>query len=262
MRRLVLVIEYQGTHYAGFQIQPGRRTIQGELETAIETIVGEHVKTYGAGRTDAGTHAHGQVVAFDTSSMYDIDVFGRGINSKLPGDIRVISVYQMESGFDPRRSAHSRRYRYVVLNRTNPSALWKDFSYHVAKPMDDQSMNAAAELLKGAHRHPPFSNPKVKPSHPQVIQSATVQRMEDWIVLEIEATSFYLHQVRRIAGALVGIGLHRISIEDFRSLMENDYNSGAAPVLPAKGLYLANVSYSMALDKMDVSEKRKIANDY
>tara|TARA_B100000745_G_scaffold191683_1_gene125982 strand:- start:598 stop:858 length:261 start_codon:yes stop_codon:yes gene_type:complete len=86
--------------------------------------------------------------------------------------------------------------------------------------------------------------------------------MEDWIVLEIEATSFYLHQIRRIAGALVSIGLHKISIEDFRSLMENDYNSGAAPVLPAKGLYLANVSYSMSLDKMDVSEKRKIANDY
>lgn len=262
MRRLVLVIEYQGTHYAGFQIQPGRRTIQGELETAIETIVGEHVKTYGAGRTDAGTHAYGQVVAFDTSSTYDIDVFVRGINSKLPGDIRVKSVYQMESRFDPRRSAHSRRYRYVVLNSANPSALWKDFSYHVAKPMDDKSMDAAAAVLKGAHRHPPFSNPKVKPSHPQVIQDATVKRVEDWIVLEIEATAFYLHQVRRIAGALVGIGLHKISIEDFRSLMENYYNPGRTPVLPAKGLYLASVSYSRALDKMDLSEKRKISNDY
>lgn len=262
MRRLALVVEYQGTRYAGFQIQAGCRTIQGELESAIETIVGEHVKTYGAGRTDAGTHAYGQVVAFETNALYGLDVLARGINAKLPTDIRVQSVYRVRAGFDPRHSAHSRRYRYVILNSPNPSALWRDFSYHVSKLLDHHAMNVAAGFLKGAHAHPPFSDPKVKPYHQQIIRSVTVQRKEEWVLLEIEATSFYLHQVRRIAGSLVGVGLQKTALQGFRSLMENDYHPARAPALPAKGLYLANVSYCMSLDEMDLIEKRKMENDY
>ena len=242
-RRLALVLEYQGARYGGYQVQPGTRTVQGEVEKALERLLGTYVKTYGAGRTDAGTHALGQVVAFTTEASYPPETFARALNATLPPDIRVQAQYAVDLPFDPRRGACSRKYRYLVLNRPRPSALWRELSYHVPRPLDHGAMDMAARLLVGEHYRPPFAPPDRRPRRPQRIFRAEVLRRGSWVALEVVATAFYLHQVRRMAGGLVQVGLGGLSVEGFRTLARGDGHPGRAPALPARGLYLVRVSY-------------------
>ena len=246
-RRLALVLEYQGARYGGYQVQPGTRTVQGEIEKALERLLGTHVKTHGAGRTDAGTHALGQVVAFTTEARYAPETFARALNATLPPDIRVQAGYDVDLRFDPRRGACSRTYRYLVLNRPRPSALWREFSHHVPKLLDLDAMAAAARRLVGEHWRPPFAPPDRRPRRPQRVLRADVLRRGPWVALEVVATSFYLHQVRRMAGGIVQVGLGRLSVEGFAALAAGDEHPGRASALPARGLYLVRVSYPDSL---------------
>ena len=246
-RRLALVLEYQGARYGGYQVQPGTRTIQGEVEKALERLLGAHVKTYGAGRTDAGTHALGQVVAFTTEAPYPPETFVRALNAALPPDVRVQAAHDVALGFDPRRWACSRTYRYLVLNRPRSSALWREFSHHVPRRLDHGAMAAAARLLVGEHYRPPFAPPDRRPRWPQQVFRADVFRRGAWVALEVVATAFYLHQVRRMAGGLVQVGLGRLSVDGFEALAKGDDHPGRAPALPARGLYLVRVEYPDSL---------------
>ena len=254
-RRHALVLEYQGARYGGYQVQPGIRTVQGEVEKALERLLGTHVKTHGAGRTDAGTHALGQVVAFTTEARYPSETFARALNATLPPDIRVQAAYPVDLRFDPRRGACSRTYRYLVLNRPRPSALWRELSHHVPKAMDHAAMAMAARHLVGEHHRPPFAPPDRRPRSPQRVFRADVLRRAVWVALEVVATSFYLHQVRRMAGGLVQVGLGRLSAEGFQALAKGDDHPGRAPALPARGLYLVRVSYPDSLLAQGNDEK-------
>ena len=254
-RRHALVLEYQGARYGGYQVQPGTRTVQGEVEKALERLLETHVKTYGAGRTDAGTHALGQVVAFTTEARYSSETFVRALNATLPPEIRVQAGYAVDLRFDPRRGACSRTYRYLVLNRARPSALWRELSYHVPKHLDHGVMADAARLLLGEHHRPPFAPPDRRPRRPQRVFRAEVLRRGPWVALEVVATAFYLHQVRRMAGGLVQVGLGGLSVEGFEALAGRDDHPGRAPALPARGLYLVRVSYPDSLLEQGKDEK-------
>ena len=244
-RKLALILEYQGTSYQGFQVQPRAPTIQGELEGALEGWLGQHIKTQGAGRTDAGAHAKGQVVAFTTSASYQEETFVQALNARLPKDIRVMVACEVDPSFDARRHATSREYSYWILNRPRSSALWRDFAHHVAQPLDTVAMNSAAGVLLGAYPHPPFREPVQDRGrhHRQRMFRAEVLRREDLVGIVLEANYFLPHQVRQIAGALVHVGKGSRTAEDFRELVIGKGKEEIGAALPACGLYLMKVYY-------------------
>jgi len=157
--RVGLIIEYEGTRYNGFQFQTNGRSIQGEIEDGLSQLTGAHTRIYGAGRTDSGVHALGQVVAFDTDSNISLSRFITGLNYYLPNDIAVKSAYQVGNYFNPRHEAQSRKYRYTILNSITPSPLDRRFTYLVIKQLNDEIMNQAAKTLIGTRDFAPFSGP-------------------------------------------------------------------------------------------------------
>ena len=157
--RLALTIEYEGTHYHGFQYQVNAPSIQGELEQAIERLTGERVRVKGAGRTDAGVHAEAQVVVFDTSSDRSTQTFVNALNHYLPQDIAVKQAHIVKPDFDPRRNALKRTYRYSILNCETPSPLTRRFSYHIRNTLDLSRMQEAAGLFIGEHDFRRFAAP-------------------------------------------------------------------------------------------------------
>ena len=163
-RRLAVILEYRGGRYCGFQVQPQLPTVQGELERALEALYGEHVKTYGASRTDAGAHARGQVAAFDAPRDYPPRAVMGALNASLPGDVRVREAFEAPGGFDPRRQAASREYRYLVLNQERPSVFWRGYAWHVAQFLDVEAMQQAADGLLGCHDFRAFAGPIAGPA--------------------------------------------------------------------------------------------------
>ena len=244
-RTLALVVEYQGSGYQGFQAQPGAPTIQGELERGLEALLGEQVKTRGAGRTDAGVHALAQVVAFTTRAEYPPEVVLRALNARLPADIRVQGAYEVEAGFDPRRHASSREYQYLLLERERASALWREFTYQVRGPLDVKAMGLAAEALVGRHDLKAFSDVRGgwTGSPSQVLRAEVMQR-GGLVVLTMEAQAFLPHQVRRTAGALLRVGRGEMTVAEFGHLVNHGAPGSAGPTLPPGGLCLTRVSYS------------------
>jgi tRNA pseudouridine38-40 synthase len=245
---LALTLEYQGSGYHGFQVQPQVPTVQGELERALEVLVGRHVNTRSASRTDAGAHARGQVVAFEVATSYAVQGVVRSLNGLLPADIRVQRGCNAPEGFDPRRRASSREYRYLVLNRERPSALWREFAYHVSRPLDAEAMSQAAARLVGEHDFAAFSGPvqEGRSTQRRVFQ-ADVCRSGELVTFAMEAEAFLPHQVRRTVGSLVRIGKGEMTVEEFQALMDGRSPDLAGPALPAWGLYLESVSYPEGL---------------
>ncbi len=243
--RLALIIEYEGTLYKGFQLQSNGPSIQGELETALERLSGEKIRIKGAGRTDAGVHALGQVVAFDTNSRLESETFVRGLNFYLPEDIAVKAAYQMPPSFDPRHNAVSRKYRYTILNSESPSPLLRRFVYLMPRPLDTKVMNEAAMALEGKRDCAPFSGLSNRKNMKTVreIFSSRVVRMEMKVIFEITANAFLPQQVRRTIGALLDVGLGKMSLDEFLNLSQCGVLGAATQVVPPNGLCLVEVAY-------------------
>ena len=243
LHKIALLLEYEGTRYAGFQLQPRHPTIQGELERALALLTEEVVRVHPASRTDAGAHAWGQVVAFLTRATHPPDTFVRGTNFYLPPDIRVQAAYVVPDSFDPRRDAYSREYHYRILRRPVPSALLRRHVHHVARALDLRAMREAAESLSGVRDFAPFS------SEPQ--SASTVRRLDrleivengDLLTMEMEGNAFLPQQVRRTAGALLQVGMGRLGVKEFQRMADSGRRGAAGPTLPASGLYLARVRY-------------------
>ena len=244
--RLALVIEYEGTRYHGFQFQPVVPTIQQELERAIALLTGERSRVEGAGRTDAGVHATGQVVAFDTEAVHGPETFVRALNHYLPEDIAVKAAHEVDNGFDPRRMALSRRYVYTLYCRPTPSPLTRRTALHVGVELNVGRMRRAARYYVGAHDLARFSGPlkRAGASTIRVINDARVRRAGDIVRIEVEGNAFLPHQVRRMAGALVDVGRGRLAAVDVRNMMAGEPGHAVARALPAHGLCLANVTYA------------------
>ena len=244
--RLALAVEYDGTRYAGFQYQNNARSIQEELEKAIASLTGENVRVRGAGRTDAGVHALGQVVAFDTSSTHGPATVLKALNHYLPDDTAVKAAAKVGDDFDPRRSAVSRRYRYTVVNSRLRSPLRRTFSHQEPSPLDSDAMAKAASLYVGVHDFRRFAGRPDRSGASTVreIFEAQVEKTGDTITIEIEGNAFLPHQVRRMAGALVDVGRGALASDDITAMLEGASDSAIARTLPARGLCLLSVKYA------------------
>ena len=243
---MALVIEYEGTQYHGFQFQVNAPSIQEKLEKAIYRFTGEGVRIKGAGRTDAGVHAKGQVVAFDTTNASPQETFVRAINHYLPDDIAVKAAYRTNGDFDPRRMALSRRYRYTIECGSTPSPLLRRTVYRIGERLNVRRMRSAAAHFVGKHDFAPFAGPRTKPnaSTVRVVSDTTVRREGDIICFEVEGNAFLPHQVRRMAGALVDVGRGSFTPAELKAMVDGGSNAVVTHALPPHGLCLLNVTYS------------------
>jgi len=249
LRRLAMMVEYDGARYHGFQAQSNAISIQETLEEAIFNLTGEWLRVKGAGRTDSGVHAQGQVVSFDTCSMYDPSIFAQALNHYLPGDISVKSVERVAQNFDPRRWAISREYRYTILNSEVNSPLLRGFVYNVRRPLDTMIMLDAARLLEGEMNFAPFTRALYGESMntSRIVFTCSVNRTGNMVFIDMEANGFLQQQVRRTAAALLEVGLGHLELNEFRTLSESGKPGVFSNVLPAKGLSLMRVNYPMPL---------------
>lgn len=246
MMRLALVVEYEGTCYSGFQYQANAPSIQEELEKAIARLTGEKVRVKGAGRTDAGVHASGQVAAFDTASTHPPETFVRALNYYLPEDIAVKAAYRVKYDFDPRRKALSRTYRYTILNSPTPSPLMRRSACIVGVPLNVRRMQAGARLFVGEHDFRQFAGPLANKSASTVrlIYEASLTSKGHALAFEVRGSAFLPHQVRRMAGALVDVGKGKLSLDNLKQMINGGRVDAIAHSLPSQGLCLVEVAYA------------------
>lgn len=254
MRRIALVIEYEGTAYAGSQRQANAPSIQAAVEGAIASLTGHPARLHLAGRTDAGVHALGQVAAFDTASALAVDRFVRGLNYYLPQDIAAKAAYDVPASFDPRRHAASRVYRYSFGVSPGRSALRRAFVHHVRRPLDVSAMTRALACLEGTRDFAPFSGvlPAGRTTRRTMLRTLAWREGAE-THLELEANAFLPQQVRRIAAAVLDIGLGRRTLAAFQALAATSRQGAATQILPANGLCLREVKYPVPLDQLQES---------
>lgn len=241
--RVRAVVAYDGTDYSGFQRQANGPTVQAALETALARVSQEAITILAAGRTDAGVHAAGQVIAFDAVWRHRLDDLHRALNAVLPADVAVQEVEQAAPDFHPRYDAHSRRYRYTLYNALVRWPLARRYSLHIAHPLDVAAMQQAAQSLVGERDFATFGQP------PQ--GAITVRRVlavewggeMPWLTFDIEANAFLYHMVRSIVGSLLQVGQGRMSVEEFVAALASCDRSRAGPTAPPHGLCLMEVRY-------------------
>ena len=256
-RRLALIVEYDGTKYAGFQIQLDQPTIQGAIEQALTAFTGGRIRIRGASRTDSGVHATGQVVDFLTQASYPVGTFARALNYYLPPDIKVQAACQVALDFHSRINAASRIYRYRILNRTWPSPLSRYTQHWVREELNTDSMLQAAQHLVGVHDFRPLalSHPMEKSAVRQVMRW-DVRREQETIVIECEANGFLKHQIRRANALLVEVGKGKWPTSIVKDTLENRLPEGLVwPSLPARGLCLMQVTYLDFWDKVKATDE-------
>jgi tRNA pseudouridine38-40 synthase len=244
MRTFKLTLAYDGTAFAGWQMQSGQRTVQGVLEDALYPIEGERVVVHAAGRTDAGVHAAGQVVSFTLSSGIDCGALLRAVNVRLPEDVRVMRADEAPAGFNARFSARRKTYRYVLFTGHVVPPPLRHFVLHVPQALDVDAMQAAAALLVGEHDFSAFqaSGGDVITSRREISVSQ-VSREQDQVTYEVTGSGFLRHMVRNIAGTLVEIGHGRRPIEDMARVLASRDRAQASATAPARGLTLWSVEY-------------------
>lgn len=247
--QILLIMEYEGTRYHGFQWQDSLPTIQREVEKALRRLTGERRRVIAASRTDAGVHAKGQVVGFRTRSALPIHNFINGLNYYLPRDIAVKAAYRVSDSFHVRRDAASREYSYYILNSPTRSPIREGFCYLVASPLDVEVMNRACQALIGEHDFASFASGDgvgLRNTVRRVFQ-AEVEKEGKLVIFHMVANSFLPHQVRNTVGALIRVGLGKMSVAEFYSIIEAKKPGTAGPTVPACGLCLAQISYSLPL---------------
>jgi tRNA pseudouridine38-40 synthase len=249
VRRFALLLEYEGSEYGGSQYQENTGTIQDALERALSSLTGEPIRVALAGRTDAGVHARGQVAAFDTASRHGEAVLARAVNQHLPPAIAVRAARKVSAGFDPRRQATGRWYRYTVHNGPQRPALDRRTVWQVSDPLDLVAMGRAASHLVGAHDFAAFTLPSLAARQSTVrrLTRVEVTRRRREVRLDVEGNAFLTRQVRRIAGALVEVGRRRLAVDAFAALVREAVPGAARPTAPARGLCLMKVRYEDGL---------------
>jgi len=247
--KIVLVVEYDGSHYHGFQWQTDSPTIQAELEQAIHKVTAERSRIIGASRTDAGVHAKGQVVSFRTQSVLSPQTFVRAFNHYLPGDIAIKGACRVSADFNVRRDALNREYDYYILNGSTRSPLARGFAYLVTGELNIEIMNKASRFLEGEHDFASFATSlgKLRGTVRNVYE-AKVARQDDLVAFHMVANSFLPHQVRNTIGLLIRVGLGKVALEEFHHIMGARTVGLAGPTAPAHGLCLTKVNYPSSLE--------------
>lgn len=275
MRNLKLTLSYDGTEFAGWQVQPGRATVQGALASAIGRLSGENVLPQGSGRTDAGVHALAQVASFETASSIPEENWQRALNDILPASIRVLKVDVAEAGFHARRSARAKTYRYRMLRTAICPPFLARHVWHYPYPLDESAMIAASGAVAGEHDFTSFAavDPEreermaaegnenadnrpttnarimnvratnVRTTNIRTIFSSIWKREGDELIYTIRGSGFLHHMVRNLVGTFLLVGKKTVSSDDLRSILESRDRSAAGPTAPASGLYLVDVEY-------------------
>lgn len=249
MPRLKLTLEYDGGDYVGWQSQDNGRSIQGEVERALESLLGARVRVIAAGRTDAGVHAEGQVICFDTARELPLKAYRQGLNGMLPLDIAVVRAEEVSPDFDARRWALGKVYRYRISNRRTRSPLRRRTHWEVFHPLDADEMREAARCLVGRHDFSAFRAADCQSAHG--VRQLNEVRLEGEgggegkgeLVLTVRGTAFLKHMVRNIVGSLVEVGKGRRPASWMAEILEAKNRLDAGPTAPPQGLVLVEVVY-------------------
>ncbi len=250
MRRIHLVVEYDGTDYAGWQRQSNAMTVQEQLERAVKRLTSETVCVSGASRTDAGVHALGQSAHFDTESRIPADKFSFALNTLLPPDIRVVKSEEVAADFHSRFSGHGKRYRYLIHAAPHAGALNRRTHAHGIYPLDVDKMQREALDLVGTHDFAAFAaSGSVVKDTVRTIYRADVYRNGSEICLIVEGNGFLYNMVRIIAGTLIGVGSGKLKPGAFRRAIESGSRLDLGVTAPAHGLTLMEVFYTPEEEK-------------
>lgn len=245
--RYKLTIAYDGTNYAGWQVQPGKTTIQGEIERAIETMTGRHVRIHHSGRTDAGVHAKGQVAHFDLKESVDTGRFMNGLNAHLETDIRIMKMENVRPDFNSRYDAVSKEYRYFIWNGQAVPPELRLYRLHERRKLDLAAMRAAAEQLVGKHDFAAFTaNPQREiEGTVKTVTAITIRRTREGnVTIAVTGEGFLYKMVRSIAGFLLRVGIGELHSEDAGRFLKGGQRTNKVPTAKALGLFLWRVDYS------------------
>jgi tRNA pseudouridine38-40 synthase len=245
MRNIRLTLSYDGTDFNGWQTQPGFRTVQETLEGAIGAVTGESIRVNASGRTDTGVHALGQVVNFYTNTHLSGEVLVRATNAHLPADVVVSQAADVPQAFDANRDAKRKLYRYVIHDGPVPNPFLRRYCYHSRHPLHVHTMRQAAESLRGRHDFHSFEThwPN-RMSSVRTITQLAVNRLGEWIWLDVEADGFLYNMVRAIAGTLINVGRGYWPVSQVAQILGAEDRRTAGPTAPAQGLYLVRVTYT------------------
>jgi len=245
-------VEYDGTDFAGFQSQSRRRTVQGELETALARLGdGERRRVDGAGRTDAGVHATGQVIAFTYTGRLSAPELEEALGGILPRDVAIREIRRVPAGFDPRRATRYREYRYTVWNGPH-SPLRERTALGVRDPLDTVAMARAGSAFIGRHDFRAFG--AADRSTVRTVSAVRVRRSGRYVTIDVRADSFLRGQVRRMVGLLLEVGLGTSDIEQVRAALADPGSARKGAAAPAKGLCLRHVAIGRRVGKQDDGE--------
>ena len=244
MKRIGLVVAYDGTNYSGWQIQPNGVTIQGILNETLSDLLGEEIETIGASRTDAGVHALGNVAVFDTNTRIPGEKISYALNQRLPEDIRIQLSEEVEPDFHPRYCDSEKTYEYRILNRRFPVPTERLYSYFYHYKLDVDKMREATSYLIGRHDFASFcgSGAQVKTTI-RTITSMDVWRDGDMVTIRVSGTGFLYNMVRIIAGTLVQVGAGILEPADVEQILAGRDRELAGPTAPAKGLTMVGIEY-------------------
>jgi tRNA pseudouridine38-40 synthase len=245
MRTIKLTIEYDGTNYQGWQVQPKGPTIQGMIEEKLALLTGETIHLIGSGRTDAGVHALGQIAHFKTRSKMDIRSIQRALNSLLPRDIGIQRAEEVEEDFHARKHSQSKVYEYQILNRNLRSVFHRGHAWHLPQELDLKEMKKATQKLMGEHDFSSFRSvgSPTRTAVRRVIRAEWRKSRDGLLRFEIEANGFLKQMVRAIVGTLVEVGQGKVSSEGFQGILDSKDRKRAGPTAPAHGLFLKEVKY-------------------
>jgi tRNA pseudouridine38-40 synthase len=254
VRNLKLILAYDGSDFAGWQVQPGLATVQGTLASAIGRLTGENVLPQGSGRTDAGVHALAQVASFATASTIPITNWIKALNDILPASIRVAEVSEAQPDFHARKSAGAKTYRYRIYRGAICPPFLARYVWHYPYPLREDRMTEAAAVVVGEHDFTSFA--AVDPervernestghdeSNVRTVFSSVWAREGDELIYTIRGTGFLHHMVRNLVGTFLLVGKETLTPEDVRRILAKSNRSAAGPTAPAQGLYLVNVEY-------------------
>ena len=245
MRNIKLTIEYDGKDFNGWQKQPNKLNIQGNIEKVISEITKEEIELIGSGRTDAGVHAIGQVANFKTNSNIPIEKFAIAINSKLKKPIIIKKAEEVPERFHSRYNCKQKTYRYIINNSETGSAIYRNLEYNIKNPLNIENMQKASKYFEGEHDFSAFkASGTSSKSSVRTIYSANVRKDNERIIIELTGNGFLYNMVRIISGTLVEVGLEKIEPEEIKNIIDSKDRQMAGKTLPPYGLYLVEVNYN------------------
>jgi tRNA pseudouridine38-40 synthase len=246
MPKVKCVLQYDGSNFFGYQIQPEKRTVQGELEKALEKIhKGEKIRVYASGRTDTGVHAKGQTIHFKTTLTIPASSWKRALNALLPEDLYVEESEEVNEDFHARFNVQEKEYHYVILNREQPDIFTRNYAFHFPYKLNIEAMQEACRYLEGTHDFTTFSSAKatVKGDKVRTLFEASCQKIEDNIEFHFRGSGFLYNMVRILVGTLLDVGQEKIEPIEIKSMLEKKDRGLAGKTAPSQGLYLWKVRY-------------------